>query len=140
MTREQAAEAIHHKITTEEQLGTRAGGSGHLGNTTYTLFNISIPEKTTNGWQVAYSFTLITETEFTIYPDNPPYESSYRVVVLLNNKGEIIEELQKEAIQSSLDDQIETWVMASENDDVVDNDFITDIMKSLEDNGKAEDE
>lgn len=91
---------VEAKIKEEEKLGDQVGGSGHLGNVSYELAEIISPKKVQTdhgaGWEITYSYTIIVVTEFTIYPDNPPYESKYRKTIVIDDKGHIISESLKE--------------------------------------------
>ncbi|MFW9917313.1 MAG: hypothetical protein ACFFGZ_17035 [Candidatus Thorarchaeota archaeon] len=93
---------VETKIKQEEGLGNQVGGSGHLGNVNYELTEISSPKKVPTecgvGWEIAYCYTIIVVTEFTIYPDNPPYERQYRKTIVIDNMGHIIGESPKERV------------------------------------------
>ncbi|KPK84592.1 MAG: hypothetical protein AMS27_09495 [Bacteroides sp. SM23_62_1] len=73
ISKEKIEKLICEKIELEEQLGDQAGGSGHLSFVEYDLEWIGKPQKTEEGYVVEYRYTLVISTEFTIYPDNPPY-------------------------------------------------------------------
>jgi hypothetical protein len=78
LTEEQLKAIIEKQIESEESLGDQVGGSGHRGHVSYKIDNISEPQIIDNNTiEVTYRYTLTTVTEFTIYPDNPPYEQSY---------------------------------------------------------------
>lgn len=95
---------IKNKIDQDEGLGDQVGGSGHLGYVSYTIDNISQPKRVEtdkgDGWEITYDYTLIVETEFTYYPDNPPREYKYKKTIILDNNGKIISESPKEATNS----------------------------------------
>jgi len=99
-------EIVDAQIRKDETLGEQAGGSGHLGYVEYEIDEISPPKMVETeegqGWQLTYSYTLVVTTEFTYYPDNPPYEYKYRKTVVVDNKGELIKESPKEAIGTNL--------------------------------------
>ena len=75
---------VKQRIETEEKLGDQVGGSGHMGNVTYRLDNIDTREIENGKLEIYYKYTLITVTEFTYYPDNPPYESSRENNIIIN--------------------------------------------------------
>ena len=77
---------IRSKIEADEKLGEFAGGSGHLSDISYTLDEISEPEKSGEGTIVRYKYTISITTEFTVYPDNPPYEYKKEGEIVLTNK------------------------------------------------------
>ncbi len=97
---------IRAKISYDENFGEQVGGSGHLGHVSYEIDSINRPERvhtnTGEGWRITYYYILIVETEFTYYPDNPPYEYKYRKTVIVNDKGQIITELPKEVVNGFL--------------------------------------
>ena len=43
-------------------------------------------------WLVDYSYTLIVVTEFTVYPDNPPYEYTYSRQIRVDGEGELLDD------------------------------------------------
>jgi hypothetical protein len=75
---------VKQRIETDEKLGDQAGGSGHMGNVSYRIDNIDTREIEDGKMEIAYKYTLITITEFTYYPDNPPYESSRENTVIID--------------------------------------------------------
>jgi len=97
---------VNAKINEDETLGERVGGSGHLGYVRYEIDEICQPKKVETdkgqGWEITYYYTLNVTTEFTIYPDNPPYEYKYKKTIVVDDKGNIIKELQKEAVKTGL--------------------------------------
>ena len=73
----QIKDIVKQRIESDEKLGDQAGGSGHLGNVSYRVDSIESREIEGGKLEIIYKYTLITETEFTYYPDNPPYESAH---------------------------------------------------------------
>ncbi|UCE13566.1 MAG: hypothetical protein JSV04_15480 [Candidatus Heimdallarchaeota archaeon] len=92
---------INAKIATDEDLGEQVGGSGHLGFSSYEINFISDPVKKNNKtWKITYEYTVFVETEFTYYPDNPPYEYQYRKTIFVDDDGKIVRESKKATIKS----------------------------------------
>ncbi len=87
-------EIVKRIIERDENLGDQVGSSGHLGNVSYEIKEIGTPEKVESdsgeGWGVIYTYTIVIVTEFTIYPDNPPHEITYRKKIIIDEKGELI--------------------------------------------------
>ena len=87
-------------IRRDEKLGEKGGCSGHLSQTSYNLAQIETPRRIQHpsgaAWKVIYHYTVCVETEFTYYPDNPPYEYAYRKMIIIDGDGKIIEESEKE--------------------------------------------
>lgn len=72
--------AVIDWIQKNHDLGDSAGGSGHMGFTSYHLNKILLQE---NILEVTY--TIIVETEFTYYPDIPPIETTYLQLFSVQN-------------------------------------------------------
>lgn len=89
-TEEEIQEIVKQKIETDEQLGNRAGGSGHLGFKSYVLNGVKTKQLTDNQLEIRYSYTVYVETEFTYYPDNPPMEYSHTCVVVVDTNKNIL--------------------------------------------------
>ncbi len=79
-------------IEANHKLGDQAGGSGHLSFVSYFINDIKTQELMNGKKLVRFSYTISVESEFTIYPDNPPYESHYSMQILVDDKNQIIEE------------------------------------------------
>ena len=88
------------KIEQDEILGEQAGGSGHLGYVSYELNEIEEPEKVQTdkgqGWEIVYTYTIVVETEFTYYPENPPHEYRYKKRIIVDDIGNIIKDYPRE--------------------------------------------
>ncbi len=92
-------------IRRTERLGDQAGGSGHVSFVSYTVDSIEPPRQVgTAGneeWEIGFVYTKVIETEFTIYPDNPPYEERYRKTIVVDPSGRVLREGGKERDSSS---------------------------------------
>ena len=99
LKKEQIIQIIREKIFREERPGDHLGSSGHMGNRQVEIRKV-IPSLMETGWEVEYEYIVTTETEFTIYPDNPPIEEYYRVKSLMDNAVKILNE-KKEWIKGS---------------------------------------
>lgn len=67
---------VQWHLSSAESLGDQVGASGHLGNKSLTALKLREINKTSGGLLINFDYTIQTETEFTIYPDNPPLEIS----------------------------------------------------------------
>lgn len=87
LTENEIQDMVKQKIESEEKTGDQAGGSGHLSFVSYTIDKIETREISEECMEISYNYTIIVESEFTIYPDNPPYEypHSGKIVVDLRN-------------------------------------------------------
>ncbi|PLX10130.1 MAG: hypothetical protein C0594_05290 [Marinilabiliales bacterium] len=81
---------VQSYIESTHKLGDQSGSSGHLSFQSYTIHSIDY-EKQGDTIKILAQYSVFTETEFTYYPDNPPYEDEYRVKLLCSDQGEIIE-------------------------------------------------
>lgn len=83
-------------IENAHRIGESAGGSGHMGYTSLRGPTIErIRQCLVNGdarWEIAFRYTLVTETEFTCYPDNPPHERTHTKKLLVDEKGTVTEQ------------------------------------------------
>ncbi len=99
-------EIVNKIIAQDENLGDQAGSSGHLGNVSCEIKEIGTAKKveSDNGdkWEITYTYTIVVVTEFTIYPDNPPHENTYRKKIIIDEKGELISESPREFIASDM--------------------------------------
>ncbi len=89
MDQETIEQLVNQQINKTEKLGTRSGGSGHLGHTSYRIDEIKTRDLGGGRSEISYTYTLMVETEFTYYPDNPPYESTYSGVIVVDKEGNI---------------------------------------------------
>ena len=76
---------IEKKISEDEFLGDQAGGSGHLSNTSFQIENIRSKKIDNDTLEITYTYTVVNETEFTYYPDNPPYENTYSNIIVIES-------------------------------------------------------
>ena len=74
ISKEDAQEIVRKKIEKDEKIGCGGSKSGHKSNVSYQIDDIKMKSLKDNTTQIHYSYTLYIETEFTYYPDNPPYE------------------------------------------------------------------
>ena len=70
---QQIEEIVEWHLTQIEQLGDQVGGSGHLANRSLNNLKVKSGNKTIDGIWVEFEYQIVIESEFTIYPDNPPY-------------------------------------------------------------------
>lgn len=73
MTEQDIENLIRRKIESDEKLDSQAGGSGHLSFKSYELNGFKKSIQNDQTILVTFSYTVFVETEFTIYPDNPPH-------------------------------------------------------------------
>lgn len=75
---------VRQHIESIEKIGDHAGSSGHMGNISYKLNKFSFVEIKDGTLKINYSYSTFVETEFTYYPDNPPYEYHYEKELTLD--------------------------------------------------------
>lgn len=123
-------ELIKSYIEKTENLGEQFGGSGHLSFTSYQL--IEFKHEKINDDQVRARFTYIVsvETEFTYYPDNPPYETEYEKEIVIDKENKIIsEEILSSKSNRDDEDMLDpTWLL----DQTHILDFIEELLAKIE--------
>ncbi|MFC2084224.1 hypothetical protein ACFLS9_04130 [Bacteroidota bacterium] len=98
LPKDRVEKIVKKVIEKEEKLGEQSGGSGHLGYIDYKIDKISDPRKVEEGWVIDFDYTTIITTEFTIEPDNPPYQYHHSKSILLDKNGKLIESRPKSSI------------------------------------------
>jgi hypothetical protein len=100
LNEEEAMAIARAYIEKEHSLGESTGGSGHLGYTSLRGLTVKdVQQRVVDGavcWKIDYQYTLVTETEFTYYPDNPPQSSAYTKEIIVDAEGRIVEYPHKE--------------------------------------------
>jgi hypothetical protein len=89
-TRQEIESIIRKHIESKEKLGHHGSTSGHMSHTGYSLDEYSFEEIEDAKIRVKYSYTTVVETEFTYYPDNPPYEYYHEMEMLLDKDMNIL--------------------------------------------------
>jgi hypothetical protein len=89
--REKIVAAIKAFIESKHKLGERSGGSGHKGFVSYVIDEFEHENIDDAKIRLSFKYTITTETEFTYYPDNPPYEDKYEEVIMLDKDFKILE-------------------------------------------------
>ena len=82
--------SIRRYIDSNHELGDRAGGSGHMAYVSYNLDGFNFKQREDGNIEVSFKYTLVTETEFTSYPDNPPFEDELESRVFLDKNFKVI--------------------------------------------------
>ena len=100
--KEDIEKVVNNYIESIHNTGTRSGGSGHLGHVSYTLDEVNYKDLRDGFIEVNIKYTLITETEFTYYPDNPPYEYKYQKKIIINQNGRVLKEFPKKGTSNIL--------------------------------------
>lgn len=104
---DQVIQIIHDKIFNDVKPGDYTGSSGHTGNKEVEIIKVH-PLITETGWEVDYEYVVTIETEFTIYPDNPPNEERFRVKAIMDSLGKVLYE-KKEWIKMSGGFDLDKW-------------------------------
>lgn len=93
---------IWTQIEKDESPGEQVGGSGHLSQVDCKIDIVYDPIQVPEGWEITYRYTVTITTEFTIYPDNPPWENTYEKTITVNQKGDFLKHKQSETIASNV--------------------------------------
>lgn len=99
--KDKLTDAIAKKIEREENIGEKAGSSGHLGMIDYSIDQISEPVPDGENYIMTYRYTLSITTEFTIYPDNPPHESTRELKVIVDKNACILKTISSEMVSTN---------------------------------------
>jgi len=99
LTDKEILDIIKRKIESDENLGEKHGGSGHLGYVSYKIKDYQIQQISQERFKITYRYCLYVETEFTYYPDNPPMEYNYQKALIVNRDREILPESQSNGHQ-----------------------------------------
>ena len=89
-TEKEIEEIIKRKIEADEKLGEQSGGSDHLSYTSYSINEIKTERLSDNEIEVRYNYTIFVETEFTVYPDNPPMEYSKTGLIIIDKDKNVV--------------------------------------------------
>jgi hypothetical protein len=91
LTEEKIKEIVEAWIQNTGKLGSYSGGSGHLSHVTFRIDSVSSRILDNSTSEISFFYTLLTETEFTCYPDNPPYETPCLATIIVDTKtGDLI--------------------------------------------------
>ncbi|MBN1184541.1 MAG: hypothetical protein JXB49_19770 [Bacteroidales bacterium] len=91
MDNEQIKGILEGWLNKKEEAGEKGSGSGHLSFVSFIVNDILSKEQVSEGWNIEFSYTQYIETEFTYYPDNPPYEYPGQAKVVISEEGEVKE-------------------------------------------------
>jgi hypothetical protein len=94
---------VWKQIEKDVSPGEHVGGSGHLGHVDCKIDGVDEPRKVSEGWEITYRYTVSVTTEFTIYPDNPPWENGYEKTIVVDEKGDFINVRRAEIISSNIE-------------------------------------
>ncbi len=90
ITKDEIEAIINQQIVSTEKLGDFGSTSGHMSNISYRLNDFSYCEIEEGNIKINYSYTTSVETEFTYYPDNPPYEYNHEKELIIDTNKNII--------------------------------------------------
>lgn len=91
-SKEEIIEIIRQKIQQDEKLGEQSGGSEHLGHIEFKLNHFISEQLSEDKLKIKYHYTLVVETGFTYYPDNPPMEYPHQKMIIVDRNKKITEE------------------------------------------------
>ena len=74
---------IEEYIRSKHKLGEQSGGSGHKGFVSFRIDEYDQQKLQDGKIEVTFKYTIFTETEFTYYPDNPPYEDHFEGQIMI---------------------------------------------------------
>ncbi|MFH2096868.1 MAG: hypothetical protein ABIJ16_14255 [Bacteroidota bacterium] len=80
---------VKKTIEQDENPGYKSGSSDHVGYVSYVIDSVE-SRQLDECVELCYVYTIIIETEFTYYPDNPPHEYQYEKTIRVNDRGEVM--------------------------------------------------
>lgn len=83
-------EITERAIEATEKPGYRKGGSDHMQHISYSIDEITARSLEDEKTEISFRYTLHVETEFTIFPDNPPMEYHRRGSIVLDKDKNIV--------------------------------------------------
>jgi len=125
---EQIKEIIDRKIKQDEKLGHQSGGSGHMAHVSYRIDDFSFEAVSETEIKIDYEYTIFVETEFTYYPDNPPYESFHQRCILYNSSSDTITEIPDSPLPIVEEADNDDWESVQKE---IDN-YVVDILARIE--------
>jgi len=90
MDKDVLEQLVSEQIEKTEKLGDRAGGSGHMSHVSFRIDKIKSRKLDREKTEISYEYTLMVETEFTYYPDNPPYEYPNVGKLVVDKNGDLV--------------------------------------------------
>ncbi len=93
---EEIHEIVKRKIEADEKLGEQTGGSSHLSYVSYVLNNVKTKQLSDEKIEIQYKYKIFIESEFTVYPDNPPMEYPKTKVIVVDKNKKIISDNENE--------------------------------------------
>jgi len=103
LLKETVRQIVWNQIEKDVSPGEQVGGSGHLSQVDCKIEFVYDPVQVSKGWEITYRYTVITTTEFTVYPDNPPWENTYEKTIVVDQKGDFIKVMKSEIISSNIE-------------------------------------
>ncbi|MFH1298091.1 MAG: hypothetical protein ABIJ04_12640 [Bacteroidota bacterium] len=90
LSEEKINRIVEDYIRKTEKLGDLGGGSGHMSYVSFRIDDIKSRNLDGGKTEISFSYTLMVETEFTYYPDNPPYEYPASGTLLIESNDQIL--------------------------------------------------
>jgi len=91
LTEEKIKDIVEAWVQNTGKQESQTGGSGHLSHVSFRIDSVSSRILDNGTSEISCSYTLMTETEFTCYPDNPPYETPCSATIIVDAEtGELI--------------------------------------------------
>lgn len=111
MLRHSLADKLAEYIVVKNEIeGMHAGGSGHVADVSLSVECIIQEESESAQTNLSIAYRKTVVTEFTCLPDNPPYESLYRISVNTDQQGNVLKEGEKEYIS-----EMDLWEMVKKS-------------------------
>lgn len=95
---------VQWHLNSAEPLGDQVGSSGHLGRKSLSSLKLNEIKETAKGFIINFDYTIVAESEFTIYPDNPPPEILKSGTLLITEQLLVEFELERKKINEQRDE------------------------------------
>ena len=89
-TEEELLQIIKLAIEADENSGDQSAGSGHMSHKSYSVDTLETSCSDGCKIEIEYSYTVFVETEFTMFPDNPPAEYHKKGKIVLDKDKNMI--------------------------------------------------
>jgi hypothetical protein len=89
-----ASAVVDEFLQATENIGDQVGSSGHMARVSLTIDKVDVPMQVMHegvpAWEITFIYTISIESEFTIYPENPPREHTYQQTIIVDGSRTVL--------------------------------------------------